>query len=140
PTAICLCADLEGTPVRRILACLMTVVACLPPGAAGAELTVSAAASLGDVFKELAVQFERDVPGATVRLNVAASGVLLQQMAHGAPVDVLASADQATMDEAAARRLIDPSSRRDFAANSLVVAVPARGGASVATLQDLAAP
>jgi ABC-type molybdate transport system substrate-binding protein len=46
-----------------------------------------------------------------VLLNFGASGALLQQMAKGAPVDVFASADQETMDAAAAGPGARPTGR-----------------------------
>nr|WP_231973588.1 molybdate ABC transporter substrate-binding protein [Variovorax sp. HW608] len=104
------------------------------------QLTVSAAASLTDAFKEIGARFEASRPGATVRFNFAASGVLLQQISQGAPVDVFASADQETMDRAASQKLIDAATRRDFAANSLVLIEPAQGGVGLKTLQDLSGP
>ncbi len=105
-----------------------------------ADLTVSAAASLTTAFKALAPLFETANPNAKVLLNFASSGALLQQLAAGAPVDVLATADAETMDQAQSRGLIDAARRRDFAANALVIVVP--GGASNAprSLADLARP
>ncbi len=111
-----------------------------PLAAPAQQITVSAAASLTDAFKELAPKFEAARPGATVRFNFVASGVLLQQIDQGAPVDVFASADQETMDRAADRKLIAPGTRRNFAANSLVLVEPARGGTGIKTLQDLSGP
>lgn len=110
----------------------------LPLAAAAQQITVSAAASLTDAFKELGPRFEATKPGATVRFNFAASGVLLQQIAQGAPVDVFASADQETMDRAAAQKLVDAHTRRNFAGNSLVLIEPLRDAAGVKSLQDLA--
>lgn len=109
----------------------------LPFSAFAQEITISAAASLTNAFKDLGKQFEQRHPGAAVRLNFAASGTLLQQMSQGAPVDVFASADQATMDKAVAQKLIDVPTRRDFAANSLVLVTPVQGGPAIASLQDL---
>jgi molybdate transport system substrate-binding protein len=112
----------------------------LPLAASAQQLTVSAAASLTDAFKELAPKFEAAKPGSTLRFNFAASGALLQQIAQGAPVDVFASADQQTMDRAANQKLIDNTTRRNFAANSLVLIEPAQGGPAIASLQDLGKP
>lgn len=108
--------------------------------ASAAELTVSAAASLGNAFRELAPVFEAAHPGHRLRLNVAASGPLLQQIAQGAPVDVFASADQATMDQAQTRQLVVAAERRNFATNRLVLVVPAKAQAVPATLKDLTLP
>src|SRR6202008_979745 len=104
---------------------LVALAVSLPLVAAAQQLTVSAAASLNDAFKALAPRFEASHPGTTLRFNFAASGVLLQQGAQGAPVDVLASADQDPMNRAAEQKLVDPETRRDFASNALVLIVPA---------------
>jgi molybdate transport system substrate-binding protein len=72
-----------------------------------------------------------------VRFNFAASGALLRQISQGAPADVFASADQATMDKAVSQKLVDTATRRDFAANSLVLITPAKGGPAIAKIQDL---
>jgi molybdate transport system substrate-binding protein len=101
-------------------------------------LTVSAAASLGDAMKAIAPLFEAQHPGVSVRLNLAASGVLLQQLAAGAPVDVLATADEETLDRAAAQRLIDPATRRVLASNALVLVAPA--GSNLTGLDALTGP
>src|SRR5690606_30842991 len=69
--------------------------------------------------------------------NFAASGALLQQIAKGAPVDVFASADQQTMDQAQAQDLVKAGERRNFVTNSLVVIVPENAKAAPATLNDL---
>jgi molybdate transport system substrate-binding protein len=110
----------------------------LPLFAGAQQLTVSAAASLTDAFKEIGPRFQAAKPGATVRFNFAASGVLLQQIAQGAPVDVFASADQETMNRGTAQKLFAADTRRDFAANELVLVTPP--GGAVKALRDLAQP
>ena len=124
--------------MRAFRLLLLVLAMALPLAAAAQQITVSAAASLTDAFKELGPKFEAAKPGATVRFNFAASGVLLQQIGQGAPVDVFASADQATMGRAAEQKLIDAATRRNFASNALVLIEPARDGAGVQSLQDLA--
>lgn len=115
-------------------------MACLPASTLAAELMVSAAASLTNAFRDIGRRFEQQHPGTVVRFNFAASGILLQQLRQGAPADVFASADQATMDRAAAEKLVDGLTRRNFAANSVVLVAPARGWPDLATLQDLLSP
>lgn len=102
-----------------------------------AEITVSAAASLTDAFKEVAAAYEARHPADKVRLNFAASGTLLQQIAKGAPVDVFASADLATMDKAQAQNLIAAAQRRNFARNTLVLITPRGAAVRPASLDDL---
>lgn len=101
-----------------------------------ADIIVSAAASLSNAFGELGKAYETTHTDDKIVLNVAASDVLLKQIEQGAPADVFASADEATMDRAARSNLIDAKTRRDFAANTLALIV---GGATKppATLQDL---
>ncbi|GAA4343275.1 molybdate ABC transporter substrate-binding protein [Variovorax defluvii] len=123
---------------RRVAS--LALAAALPCAAAAQQLTVSAAASLTDALKAIGTQFEAARPGATVRFNFAASGVLLQQISQGAPVDVFASADQETMDRAAGQKLIETDSRRNFVSNSLVMVEPAQGGSGLKSLKDLAGP
>ena len=126
------------------LACLrglaLTVFAATSLSAQAAEITVSAAASLTQAFREVAAGFEASHPGDKVLLNFAASDALLAQIAKGAPVDVFASADQETMDKAAAQQLLRPGSRRNFAINALVLITPSSGALPLQLLGDLQKP
>lgn len=109
------------------------------PAHAG-DLVVSAAASLTDAFNEAGRAFEAAHSGTHVVFNFGASDVLLRQIEQGAPADVFASADEATMDRAVAAGRVDAATRKDFAANALVLIVPAgnAGAASpAASLADL---
>jgi molybdate transport system substrate-binding protein len=125
-------------PFARSLVAAATLFVSLH--AAAADLTVSAAASLTNAFKELAPIFEAQEPGTKVQLNFAASGALLQQIAKGAPADVFASADQETMDQAQAQSLVKPEQRHNFVSNALVVIVPTGSKATPAVLADLGQP
>jgi molybdate transport system substrate-binding protein len=102
---------------------------------AGQEIIVSAASSLAGAFTEIGKGFESATPGVKVLFNFGASGVLLQQLAQGAPVDVFASADLETMDRAYREGLVAASSVVKFAGNRLVLITP--GASSVKTLKDL---
>lgn len=124
--------------IHRLAPAILAFV--LPLAASAQQLTISAAASLTDAFKELGSRFEAAKPGVTLRFNFAASGVLLQQISQGAPVDVFASADQETMDRAVAQKLVDTATRRNFAANTLVLVEPTQGGTGIKALPDLSAP
>lgn len=105
-----------------------------------ANLTVSAASSLTQTFKEIAQIYEARFPDVKVVLNFGASGALLQQLSKGAPVDVFASADQETMNLAEQQGLVKADERRDFVRNSLVLIVPADSKLSITGLPDLLAP
>lgn len=106
----------------------------------GQELIVSAAASLTNAFPEMGKLFEKQHPGSKIIYNFAASGPLLQQIAQGAPVDVFASADQKTMNQAQEKGLIAPASRKNFVSNTLVLIAPEKSGFPLAALGGLTAP
>ena len=123
--------------------CMLALTAMMlwsGPAAAAQELIVSAAASLTNAMKEVASNFEKTHPGAKIVCNFAASGVLLQQMAKGAPVDVFAAADQKTMNQAQEKKLILPATRKNFARNKLVLIVPINSKLTSSSLKDLTKP
>jgi len=126
----------RGNPLTVLLLTMMAWLAG-PAAAAAQELIVSAAASLTSAFKAIGAAYETAHPEVKVILNFAASGALLQQIERGAPADVFASADAATMDQGQAGGLIDPATRRDFATNRLVVAVPGTSSRGLQGLADL---
>jgi molybdate transport system substrate-binding protein len=100
-------------------------------------LTVYAAASLTEAFRELGRTFERRQPGLAVRFNFAGSQQLAVQLEQGAPADVLAAADQRWMEYAGEKGLVEGEARV-FARNRLVVIVPRANPARIGRLQDLA--
>lgn len=132
----------EHDPMRHFLvrAAIALASLCIASPSQASELVVSAAASLTNAFKDVGAAYEARNPGVRVLFNFAASGALLQQIAKGAPVDVFASADEQTMDQAQHQRLIEAEARRDFARNSLVVVVPSDSVAVPKSLQDLLRP
>lgn len=99
-------------------------------------LTVYAAASLTATFEQLAADFEAEHEDVEVELSFGGSSDLATQLVEGASADVFASADTAAMDDLVAAGLTadDP---RDFATNTLVIAVPPGNPAGVRSLQDL---
>lgn len=109
------------------------------PAATGAAeettLTVFAAASLGDSFEELADGFEAEHEGVEVEYNFAGSSSLVEQILAGAPADVFASANEATMDQAG-EEAVGPVS---FATNVLTLVTPPDNPAGIASLEDAAA-
>jgi len=124
--------------LRRLAPPLLALVLAAP--AQAADVIVSAAASLTDAFREIAAGYEAAHPPNRVSLNFAASGTLLAQIARGAPVDVFASADLATMDKAQAQNLVVAALRRNFATNALVLVVPRVSASRPAVIGDLGQP
>jgi molybdate transport system substrate-binding protein len=101
-------------------------------------LTVLAASSLTGTFTDLAEQFESAHPGVQVKLVFDSSATLAQQAIEQAPGDVLATADQRTMDEAKANGGIqDEGDVVEFATNLLVLAVPKDNPADIDDIGDL---
>jgi molybdate transport system substrate-binding protein len=135
--AACLGAGL-GTATPSRAAAQPPTASTQPPAVPSQLLTVSAAASLTEAMREIGARFEAARPGVMVRFNFASSGVLVQQIVQGAPVDVFASADQETMERGIARKVIDPATRRDFARNAVVMIAPTRGAPGAASLSGLA--
>src|SRR5258707_14036972 len=99
-------------------------------------LTVFAASSLTDAFKEIATAFKAANPGADVIFNFGSSSTLATQLGNGAPADLFASANAKQMDTArAAGRISDPV--RTFAKNRLVLVVPVDNPAKIVHPHEL---
>ncbi|MDQ4502852.1 molybdate ABC transporter substrate-binding protein [Sinomonas sp. ASV322] len=130
-----------------VLAFLLTACGEIPAsgGAAssfaarGVTLRVFAAASLKATFTQLAQEFEDDHPGTTVSINVGGSSDLVSQLQNGAPADVFASADEATMAKATNAGLVN-GTPQVFATNVLELAVPKGNATGIHSLQDLSRP
>ncbi len=105
----------------------------------GGTLTVFAAASLRSTFIELAERFEAKHPGVDVRFSFAGSSDLVSQISQGAPADVFAAADTATMTRLQDAQLTE-SAPVAFATNTLAIAVPPGNPAEVQSYSDLARP
>ena len=110
---------------------LMAVTGCATSPATGARdiaddagdqsqtrLTVLAAASLTEVFRELAAEYRRQNPGTEVILNFDGSQRLRTQLEHGARADIFASADWEQMEALAGSGLL-VGNPVDFAGNRL---------------------
>lgn len=125
-------------PMRLLLILLLALAGPMP--AAAQQLNVAAAASLTEAMTELARAFEATRSGVSVQLRFGASGQLLQDLPRGPVTDVLATADVDTVARGVQRRLLVAEAQREFAANALVLVVPADRGTAVQRLQDLARP
>ncbi len=106
-------------------------------GGVTGEITVFAASSLTDAFKEAGAAFEKANPGSKVTFSFAASSALAVQINEGAPADVYASADTNQMKNVADKDNVEESSI--FVKNTPVVVVP-KGNSTVSAFSDLANP
>ena len=122
----------HSLPILLVAGLLMS--AC---GDAGGDeqLLVFAASSLTDVFDRLGSDFEVAHPGIDVIVNYGGSSSLAGQIEQGAPADVFASADRATiarvLDEADGEPVV-------FARNRLAIAVEQGNPQGISGLADLA--
>ncbi|MFM7537656.1 MAG: molybdate ABC transporter substrate-binding protein [Acidimicrobiales bacterium] len=107
--------------------------------AVSGTIRVFAASSLTGAFTALGEAFRTANPGATVTFSFAASSALVAQLGEGAPGDVFASADEATM-----AKLVDAKGAAGtpvvFATNRLQIAVGPGNPTGVTALADLARP
>src|SRR4051812_15941216 len=113
----------------------VALAACGSSGGAGTAptrtLTVFAASSLTSSLTAAGKTFETAHPGVHVRFSFAGSQALVAQLKQGAPADVLATADAASM---AASGL---SGSRVFARNRLAVITAPGNPKHISTLADL---
>jgi molybdate transport system substrate-binding protein len=105
--------------------------------APASEVTVFAAASLTEAFRELGAKLATRRAVTVVKFNFAGSQQLAVQLEQGARADVFASADQRWMDYALEHKLID-GEPRIFASNRLVAIVPTSNPGRIRRLEDLA--
>ncbi len=102
-------------------------------------ISVFAAASLTEAFRELGGLLEKRQPGLQVRFNFAGSQQLAIQLEQGAVAEVFASADDRWMTYAQERELLR-GEPQEFARNHLAVIVPKTNPARIKRLQDLGRP
>jgi len=135
-----------GNPDARVRLLLFFAVALVMLGhsvlAADAKpgqttLTVFAAASLDQAFRDLGHEMERRHPGLVVRFNFAGSQQLATQLEQGSAADVFAPADERWMERVRTLDLVqgDPVL---FARNRLVVIVPRSNPGRIDKLEPLA--
>jgi molybdate transport system substrate-binding protein len=106
-----------------------------PSGPRVQTITVFAAASLQKAFTAEARAYEASRKGMKVELSFAGSQSLVAQVRQGAPVDVLATADLATMGKVADRLTGAPVV---FAHNELALITAEHNPLGLMTLKDLA--
>src|SRR5688572_21756065 len=100
-------------------------------------LTIFAASSLTDAFKEIETVFEKANPAIDIAFSFGSSSTLATQLKEGAPADIFASANNSQMTVAITAKRI-AGTPRTFVKNRLVLAVPADNPAKIASLKDLA--
>lgn len=100
------------------------------------EITVFAAASLTEVFDDIADEYTATDPNAPdVKFSFAGSSDLVSQISEGAPADVIATADEKTMDTLASDDLLAGEPEM-FASNTLTLAVAAGNPQAITSSKD----
>ena len=98
------------------------------------EVTVFAAASLQDAFEKLAASFQNAHPGVRITFEFQGSQDLVTALNGGASADILATANNSTMTDAASKGLV--GEQTEFATNVLTLIVPAGNPAGVTGIND----
>ncbi|WP_370625904.1 molybdate ABC transporter substrate-binding protein [Comamonas sp. NLF-1-9] len=109
---------LPGTTLRRAMAA--GALALLAPAAHAAHALVAVAANFSAPMQEIATRFEQQTPH-TVSLSFGSTGKFYAQIVHGAPFDVLVSADQATPQRLAREGWAQEATRFTYAIGELVL-------------------
>lgn len=120
-----------------VTAAVLATAACTPVQAT-TTVTVLAAASLRESLDELARIYESRDSRMRVVISYGPSSTLARQVADGAPVDVLVTADTVSMDVARASGRVEESTV--VARNTLTVAVAPGSQSRIQRPADLAAP
>lgn len=136
--------DMKRLATAAGIVALLTLSACstgasgsADPAEAPTTLTVFAAASLTEVFEEIATAYEKTAPETDVTFSFAGSSDLVAQISEGAPADVIATADEKTMDTLSGEELL-AGMPTVFASNTLTLAVAPGNPTGIADSTDFA--
>lgn len=127
---------MKRTVLLNLLFCCCTILLAVSSARAG-EIRLSCAASLKEVMNELASAYARSTPAVRFVKNYGASGTLARQIESDAPADIFIPASAQWMEHLKTRGLVEPSSVRAFAFNTLVFAGSTRK--NVSGMKDLPA-
>ena len=103
----------------------------------GDEVVVFAAASTGDVIREVAARYEEG-RSISVKPSLGATSTLAKQIVAGASADIFLSASSRWMDFVARKGRIQRGTRRDLLANEMVLIAPVGEDFSVTVSSDFA--
>jgi molybdate transport system substrate-binding protein len=125
-----------------MLVIVLALAWMLRPNAAAVasqDITVFAAASLGDVMKEVGSAYAREYAEPhRVYFNIAASNVLAQQILHCSEADLFLSANEQWMDEVESAGRLVGGTRKAFLSNTLSIVAHAESDWQIREASDLA--
>jgi len=105
--------------------------------AQGTSITVFAASDLGPAFTQIVAQFEKTT-GTGVTLVLGSTGMLTQQIRHGAPADVFFAADDSFINQLAVEHLTVRETTALYARGRIVTVTLKERRMPVASLAALA--
>ena len=108
-----------------------------PVQAAPETLTIAAANSLRDAFRQILPLFEAQNKDITVRVIYGPSQTLSKQIEEGAPIDVFLPSQVEEIDQLEKKGLVIQGTRRVYAGTSLVLIAGTELPAPIASVQDL---
>lgn len=131
--------------MKKIITLLMLAITIIITGCTNTantentkkEIHVAAAASLTDVMKELAINFNNEHPDVNITFNFGSSGALQQAIENGGETDLFYSAGQKQMDSLEKANLLADGTRHDLLINEIVLIVPAKDGKDIHSFEDL---
>lgn len=137
---------LRNKPLLGLLALMMALAwlpacqAITPTSTTAPEpITVAAAADLQFAFAEIARAYEAET-GEQVRLVFGSTGQLTQQIEHGAPYDLIASANIAYIERLLEQGLVLEESVELYGRGRIVLAANRQAGLELVDLADLLDP
>lgn len=125
-----------GSGVAAICCLVATLSACSDDSKSPAKLTIFAASSLTESFGQLERAYEKDHSGVDVVISYGSSTQLADQVAQGAPADVIATADADSVSKVEDAGLLEAAPKQ-FTSNTLSIVTPADNPADVTSIDDL---
>lgn len=140
----------RGIILGLVIAMVLSLTGCIGTGntaktpenqapAEKKEITVAAAASLTKAFTEIGTAFE-NANNCKVTFSFGATGTLSEQIVNGAPFDVLAAADESTIEKLDKSGNIISDTKQPYAVGRLGIATLKTNSIKVNTIEDLLKP
>src|SRR3954470_3098444 len=128
--------SMAGLTVAVVLgACSSDKKAAPATSSASGPVTVFAAASLTESFSDEQTTLKSERPGLNITYNFGGSGALVTQIQQGAPADVIATADTASMQKLVDGGMVETP--QTFAKNKLQILVAPGNPKNIQGLSDL---
>ena len=129
--------DKHSMRSRHLVILVAALLGGCRPERQSEELTVGAAANLGEVFGQIGRAFREQGSGEVV-FSYASTADLGRQITNGAPYDLFAAADTEHVDALIASGKLTRESRAVYALGQLAIWVPGGDRAGIKELKDLA--